>query len=105
MEGSEYEELRERVLRRDGWRCEFCGTMTNLEVHHQQFRSHAGEDTEQNLITLCASRDSLMHSMVHAKSDPRTVTLVSRPAVLIKPPVNYSPMGKVPSSAGVRRLE
>jgi hypothetical protein len=23
-----------------------------LEVHHQQFRSHSGEDSESNLITL-----------------------------------------------------
>ena len=42
-----------RVLRRDGWRCQFCGSRQNLEVHHQHFRSHSGEDTERNLITLC----------------------------------------------------
>ena len=50
-----YEGLRRQVLRRDGWRCQFCGTMSNLEVHHQQFRSHSGEDSEGNLITLCAA--------------------------------------------------
>lgn len=38
-----YEERPQRVLRRDGWRCQFCGTMSNLEVHHQQFRSAAPE--------------------------------------------------------------
>jgi predicted HNH restriction endonuclease len=27
--------------------------MWNLEVHHKAFRSLSGEDTEQNLITLC----------------------------------------------------
>jgi 5-methylcytosine-specific restriction endonuclease McrA len=53
LEQREYQELRERVLRRDGWRCQFCGSMTNLEVHHQQFRSHSGADQEDNLITLC----------------------------------------------------
>src|SRR6266496_4978938 len=36
----DYEALRQRVLRRDGWRCQFCGSRTNLEVHHQHFRSH-----------------------------------------------------------------
>jgi len=56
-----YERLRERVLRRDGWRCQFCGSMTNLEVHHQQFRSHSGEDHEVNLITLCNSCHSRQH--------------------------------------------
>ena len=56
-----YERLRQRVLRRDSWRCQSCGTMTNLEVHHQQFRSHSGHDTEQNLITLCAQCHARIH--------------------------------------------
>lgn len=34
-----YEQLRNQVLRRDGWRCQSCGTMSNLEVHHKEFRS------------------------------------------------------------------
>jgi len=48
-----YENLRQQVLRRDGWRCQSCGTMSNLEVHHRKFRSHSGDDSEENLITLC----------------------------------------------------
>jgi 5-methylcytosine-specific restriction endonuclease McrA len=58
-----YEALRQQVLRRDGWRCQLCGTMTNLEVHHRQFHSHSGHDTEENLITLC----SKCHSWVHGQ--------------------------------------
>jgi 5-methylcytosine-specific restriction endonuclease McrA len=53
LTGPEYAELHDGVLRRDGWRCQFCGSMSNLEVHHQQFRSHSGLDHEDNLITLC----------------------------------------------------
>ncbi len=56
-----YENLRQEVLRRDGWRCQFCGSRSNLEVHHLQFRSHAGPDSEQNLITLCADCHSTLH--------------------------------------------
>jgi 5-methylcytosine-specific restriction endonuclease McrA len=48
-----YEQLRQQVLRRDSWRCQSCGAKSNLEVHHLQFRSHAGDDSELNLITLC----------------------------------------------------
>ena len=48
-----YERLREQVLRRDGWRCQYCGARSNLEVHHQEFRSQGSDDSEQNLITLC----------------------------------------------------
>jgi 5-methylcytosine-specific restriction endonuclease McrA len=56
-----YENLRQQVLRRDGWRCQSCGTMSNLEVHHRQFRSHSGHDSEENLMTLC----SVCHRNVH----------------------------------------
>jgi 5-methylcytosine-specific restriction endonuclease McrA len=53
LERENYRQLRQQILNRDGWRCQFCSTMSNLEVHHQAFRSLSGEDTEQNLITLC----------------------------------------------------
>ena len=42
LDPTSYESLRQQVLRRDGWRCQACGAMSNLEVHHQQFRSHSG---------------------------------------------------------------
>ena len=58
-----YENLRQQVLRRDGWRCQSCGTMSNLEVHHREFRSHSGADSEKNLITLCAA----CHARVHGR--------------------------------------
>ena len=50
-----YEQLRFEVLKRDGWRCQNCGSSRNLQVHHQQFRSQSGDDCELNLITLCLS--------------------------------------------------
>jgi 5-methylcytosine-specific restriction endonuclease McrA len=61
LDSASYESLRQRVLRRDGWRCQSCGTMSNLEVHHRQFRSHSGHDSEENLMTLCAE----CHRNVH----------------------------------------
>jgi len=64
LEGEQYDELRLAILRRDGWRCQFCGAMTNLEVHHQRFRSHSGEDTEENLITLCQDCHSSEHQVL-----------------------------------------
>ncbi len=57
-----YERLREQVLRRDGWMCQCCGKRFNLEVHHREFRSQGGNDSEENLITLCAGCHSLVHS-------------------------------------------
>ena len=60
-----YEHLRQQVLRRDGWRCQSCGAMSNLEVHHKQFRSRSGNDSEQNLITLCSTCHAQMHGRSH----------------------------------------
>ena len=57
-----YEGLRQQILRRDGWRCQFCGTMSNLEVHHREFRSHSGADSDENLITLCTECHDGVHS-------------------------------------------
>ena len=62
LDAVSYEELRQQVLRRDGWKCQACGAMTNLETHHRQFRSHSGDDSEENLITLCFSCHAEMHS-------------------------------------------
>jgi 5-methylcytosine-specific restriction endonuclease McrA len=56
-----YEQIRKEVLRRDGWRCQSCGAVSNLEVHHKEFRSKSGDDSEQNLIALCC----VCHATVH----------------------------------------
>lgn len=56
-----FERLREQVLRRDGWRCQLCGGISNLEVHHKEFRSYSGDDCEENLITLCAACHTDLH--------------------------------------------
>ena len=61
LKPDQYDSLRSQVLRRDGWRCQFCGAMSNPEVHHKDFRSHSGDDCSQNLITLCAK----CHAGVH----------------------------------------
>jgi len=62
-----YEILRQQVLRRDSWRCQSCGTMSNLEVHHKEFRSQSGNDSEANLITLCTACHHETHLLVKVK--------------------------------------
>jgi len=62
LDPTSYENLRQQVLRRDRWRCQSCGAMSNLEVHHQRYRSHSGSDSEENLITLCVACHEEMHS-------------------------------------------
>jgi 5-methylcytosine-specific restriction endonuclease McrA len=61
LDSKPYNQLRQEILQRDGWRCQLCGRRSNLEIHHQEFRSHCGDDSEPNLITLCAT----CHKQVH----------------------------------------
>ena len=64
LDANSYHELQRQVLERDGWRCQLCVSIQNLQVHHLQFRSQSGGDEEQNLITLCAQ----CHAQVHRKA-------------------------------------
>ena len=57
----EYALLVKQVLSRDGYRCCSCGFRGNLHCHHIVYRSHQGEDTADNLLTLC----SQCHEAVH----------------------------------------
>jgi 5-methylcytosine-specific restriction endonuclease McrA len=63
LDPESYEQLRGQVLWRDGWRCQMCGSRLNLEVHHKEFRSQSGDDTEQNLITVCARCHARVHNV------------------------------------------
>jgi 5-methylcytosine-specific restriction endonuclease McrA len=56
-----YEQLGREVLQRDGWRCQTCGSLKNLQVHHKMFRSQLGDDSEENLVTLCSACHNHLH--------------------------------------------
>lgn len=53
--------LQREVLERDGFTCQICGAFTQAPPHHIVYRSHLGDDTMENLITLCIS----CHRKVH----------------------------------------
>ncbi len=63
LDPNSYHVLRRTILERDGWRCQICGSMMGLEVHHITPRGRMGDDTEENLITLCWG----CHRNVHLK--------------------------------------
>jgi hypothetical protein len=64
--------VRGRVLRRDGYKCVHCNwdkplwdksDPRHLELHHVKEHAKGGENTEDNLITLC----TVCHDQVHRK--------------------------------------
>jgi len=70
LDSMSYTKLQRQVLQRDGWRCQFCGSMQNLQVHHLKLRSQSGGDDEPNLITLCAE----CHERVHGGGATKTAS-------------------------------
>jgi len=63
LEPNSYKELCQRVMERDNWRCQVCGSQQNLQVHHKQLRSQQGSDEDSNLITLCAGCHEELHRL------------------------------------------
>ena len=61
LDPEDYIILRRRVLERDGWRCQECGSMKDLQVHHMKPRGQLSGDVMNNLITLCV----VCHRRVH----------------------------------------
>jgi hypothetical protein len=62
----DWEQIRARVLDRDGHRCGNCGSTRNLHVHHIVPLSKGGVNSESNLRTLCKDCHALLHP--HMKS-------------------------------------
>lgn len=54
--------IRFDIRRRDGNRCRWCETNTDLQVHHVAYRSEGGSDEPHNLITLCLECHARAHS-------------------------------------------
>ncbi len=63
LDSEAYEQLCQQVLQRDGWRCQKCGSRLDLQVHHIELRSQSGDDSEENLITLCARCHTGIHTV------------------------------------------
>jgi 5-methylcytosine-specific restriction endonuclease McrA len=70
LDAEAYQQLCRQVVERDSWRCQSCGSMQQLQVHHKQFRSHSGDDSEENLITLCDQCHKLIHGRGESLREP-----------------------------------
>lgn len=57
--------VREKVLKRDGYKCQNCGSKRKLQVHHKTYKHHYKEHKHlKDLVTLCEP----CHQSIHKKS-------------------------------------
>lgn len=62
------DEQRNRIHKRDGYRCVLCGNSHNLCLHHRKKVSEGGTNDDDNLVTLCYP--------CHAKQHPEIANLI-----------------------------
>jgi len=60
-----YKQLQIAVLERDGFTCQYCGRHTEASPHHRRYRSQGGDDSLENLITLCGPLENDCHRKLH----------------------------------------
>ena len=54
--------MRQRVYKRDGYRCALCDCTHYIQIHHVVPRGAGGKvESEQNMITLCATCHAQAH--------------------------------------------
>ena len=71
-----WEETRQKIFRRDGFRCVCCGESKNLNVHHITYEN-LGAEKPSDLVTLCQKCHEKVHNgeEVQTKKSGSTVEL------------------------------
>ena len=66
-----FENVKEYVRCRDGYKCRKCGSKTHLEVHHIIQRKDGGTNHRDNLVTLCHECHAALHRGEFTLSKPK----------------------------------
>ena len=79
LNSNEWQETRQRIFKRDNFRCVKCGESKNLHVHHITYEN-LGEEKDADLVTLCDKCHKSTHELdihdhlVYALSCAKTPT-------------------------------
>lgn len=60
--------LRKRIIRRAGCKCQLCGNAKNLQVHHKRYETRNGNsilfrETGKDLMVVCGNCHQRIHSI------------------------------------------
>jgi len=68
-----------RVLERDGWRRQKCGSLEILQIHHKIKRGQQGSDSLGNLVSLCAHCHMEEHGQLYYSAPEAKVRSKPKP--------------------------
>jgi len=74
---------RENIFRRDGYRCQYCGSTQHLTLDHVTPRSMGGRDTWENLVTACQQCNSAKGNRTLEQSGLRLAQPPRRPSYVL----------------------
>ena len=64
--GKKKKNLQKRVLERDNFTCRICNCYTKAPPHHIIYISQGGNDTMENMVTICGVLESDCHKKIHS---------------------------------------
>ncbi|MFT2008833.1 HNH endonuclease [Pontibacter sp. 13R65] len=73
---------RHNVLRRDNYKCQYCGTVKNLTLDHLVPRSRGGETNWQNLVTACMRCNTRKGNRTPEEAGLKLLSKPKRPSLL-----------------------
>ncbi len=74
---------RENVFRRDGYRCQYCGTNRDLTLDHLVPRARGGKTTWDNLVTACKRCNSIKGDFTPEKAGLQLIAKPFRPSYVM----------------------
>lgn len=74
---------RQNIYKRDGHRCVYCGSSTDLTIDHVQPRARGGGDSWENLVTACNRCNSNKGNRTPEEAGMRMRTPAYRPSFIM----------------------
>jgi len=64
---------RDRILKRDGYRCKICRGINDLDMHHITPQKEGGKSDNANVLTLCKTHHDLARKGIYCRSGLRAL--------------------------------
>jgi hypothetical protein len=61
LKSRKWQSIKAAVLQRDQYKCQVCGSTSNLEVHHVTYQGLGGNEELSDLATLCRFHHQSLH--------------------------------------------
>lgn len=72
---------RERIYKRDGWKCVYCESKRNLTIDHVLPKSRGGKNTWSNLVTCCNSCNAKKNNKTPEEANMKLLVVPTEPTI------------------------